>query len=45
VSREVPLAQALQAFEDSMLSRSMVKARCSNDAVSVLHSKGAASAQ
>ena len=45
VSREVPLAQALQAFEGSMLSRSMVKARCSNDAVSVLHSKGAASAQ
>jgi salicylate hydroxylase len=37
-----PLLQALQVFEESMLARSAVKARGSNDAVSVLHSKGAA---
>lgn len=35
-----PLLQALQVFEESMLARSAVKARGSNDAVAVLHSKG-----
>jgi salicylate hydroxylase len=37
----VPLLQALQVFEENMLARSAVKARASNDAVAVLHSKGA----
>ena len=37
-----PLLQALQVFEESMLARSAVKARGSNDAAAVLHSKGAA---
>jgi hypothetical protein len=38
---ELPLSQALQDFEEGMLSRSTVKAKCSNDAVKILHSKGA----
>ena len=37
---EVSLAQALRGFELSMLTRSTVKARASNDAVTVLHSQG-----
>ena len=41
---EVSLAQALHVFEESMLARSSVKAQASNDAVAVLHSKGAFSA-
>jgi 2-polyprenyl-6-methoxyphenol hydroxylase-like FAD-dependent oxidoreductase len=38
--RALPVAKALQEFEESMLARSMIKARISNDAVTILHSKG-----
>ncbi len=37
---EVSLAQALRGFELSMLTRSTVKSRASNDAVTILHSQG-----
>lgn len=37
---ETSLVQALQVFEESMLARSTIKARASNDAVTLLHSKG-----
>jgi len=41
---ELPLAQALHAFEENMLARSTVKAQCSNDAAAILHSRGDACA-
>ena len=44
ILQDTSLAQALQVFEKNMLARSTVKARASNDAVAVLHSKGAFSA-
>lgn len=40
LSTELHIVQALQVFEESMLARSTVKARGSNDAATILHSKG-----
>lgn len=37
---ETSLVQALQVFEESMLARTTIKARASNDAVALLHSQG-----
>jgi salicylate hydroxylase len=39
------VTRALQVFEESMLARSAVKSRISNDAVTLLHSKGGFSAR